>query len=500
MAKLCPEPDRENQGADMTEARKKWIRGQARFKGIFEKRDSGFSARIPLTTPVIYKECKEYINQALESGLDGAQTRKFEEELAEYIGMNYALAVNSGEAALRLALRLAAERLYGSSAGIYTPVGLGSGGVLLRKKVFCSDLTTSDMVNPIVFEGGEPVFIDSSDEDWSMDPEVLELAFEKYNDVGIVVMNHVYGFPGQIERIRQVCHEHDALLIECAGEALGASCLVQIPGQGVEESMPGESETEEGIQDNEAWKKAGAFGDYAVFDFGRDKIIGTNGGALLTQGFYEAEKARYWATGAGASTPWNQHEELGYRCTIGEPDAAILRGQLGHVEEIIARKKAIYERYVERLDGEMAYVIPATEETRPNYWITAMTCESSIQFMETRNDRNYTYQDIHGTAAPMEIYDALEAFGVESRPVYKPMSMQPVFRNNEHFTLDGPWRMYESFRHDTFWQRSDVARQYYESGVCLPSSVEMTQEMQDRVIDIVCACYDMREFGGVAWA
>lgn len=462
----------------MTEAGKKWIRGQARFQGIFDEKDGGLKNKIPLSSIVIYDECKEYINRAFESGFDGSQTRRFEEELAGYIGMNYAVAVNSGEAALHLALRLAAEKLYGSSAGIYTPAGLGKGGALLGKKVFCSDLTTSDMTAPIVFEGGEPVFIDASDGDWSMDPEVLELAFEKYPDVRIVVMNHAYGFPGQIMRIKQICLAHEALLIECAGEALGASFLVQGEKQG----------------------KAGAFGDYAVFDFGGDKIIGTNGGALLTRGCYEAEKARYWAAGASASTPWNQHEELGYRCLIGEPDAALLRGQLLHIEEIIEKKKKIYEKYLEKLDGEMAYVISAVENTRPNYWITAITCESNIQFMETRNDRSYTYQDIHGTAAPMEIYDALEAFGAESRPVYKPMSMQPVFQNNEHFTLDGPWRMYGSFRNDTFWLRSDMARQYYESGICLPSSVGMTEKEQDKVIDIICACYDMAKLNRMAWA
>lgn len=484
----------------MTEAGKKWIRGQARFKGIFGEKDGRFRNRIPLNSTVIFDECREYINQALESGFDGTQARKFEEELAEYVGMKYAVAVNSGEAALRLALRLAAERLYGSSAGIYTPAGLGNGGALHGKRVFCSDLTTFDMVNPIVFEGGEPVFLDSSDEDWSMNPEVLELAFEKYNDVKIVVMNHAYGFPGQIERIGRICMEHGALLIECAGEALGASCLIQTQEENAGGKRPQKQEPEGQNTENGIWRKAGAFGDYAVFDFGRDKIIGAGGGALLTRGFYEAEKAKYWASGAGASTPWNQHEELGYSCVMGEPDAAVLRGQLGHIGEIIAKKKAIYERYLERLDGETACVIPAAEETRPNYWITAMTCESSIRFMETRNDRDYTYQEIHGTAAPMEIYDVLEAFGAESRPIYKPMSMQPVFRNHEHFTLDGPWRMYEHFRQDAFWQRNDMARQYYESGLCLPGDAGMTEETQDRVIEIICACYDRREFDGVAWA
>lgn len=466
-------------GVSMTEARKKWIREQARFKGIFDRdvyQEGMFGKRIPLSSSIVYDEEKAFIEQALEAGLDGGQTALLEKELAEYMGLRYAAVLDSGQAALHLALRLAGERLYGSSAGILTPDGLGRGGALLGKRVFCSDLTTSDMVTPIVFEGGEPVFIDSSDgTDWSMDPEVLELAFAKYPDVRIVVMNHVYGFPGQALRIRQICSERGALLIECAGDAVGA------------EYWTGED-----------WAKVGSLGDYCVLDFGRGKMIGRSGGALLTEDYYSSEKVRYWASGARAATLWNQHEELGFSCQMDELTAAALRGQLLHLDERIAGKKKIYDRYFQKLDGAMACVIPVPEGTRPNYCVTAMTCESNIQFMETRDDRKYTYEDIHGTAAPMEILEALEAFNAESRPVYKPMSMQPVFRNQEHFTLDGPWRMYESMRNDTFWMRCDMSKQYYESGICLPSDEGMTEEEQERIMEIICACYDMADLDRMA--
>ena len=462
----------------MTETGKKWIMGQPRFKGIFDTgkyKKGRFEKEIPLTSPIGWEHSREFIYQALDAGQDGIQTEKFEEELAGYMGLKYAVALSSGEAALQLALKLAAEKLYGSSTGISTPNGLGSGGALYGKKVFCPDLSTSDLINPVVFENGEPVFIDSSDRDWAMDPQVLELAFRKYPDVKLVILNHTYGFPGQVMEIRKLCFEHGALLIECAGEAFGAAYWTGL----------GNPDTTDG-----SWGKAGVLGDYTVLGFGPDKLVGPTGGALLTRSCYEAEKARYWASGAKAAVPWNQHEELGCSFLMGELDAASLRGQLLHIDEAIEKKKAIYQRYYDKLDGHLAYVIPVEDGTKPNYWITAMTCESNIQFMETRSDRGYTYQDIHGTAAPMEIYDALKAFNIGSRPVYKPMGMQPVFCNNEHFTLDGSWRMYEYFHNDTFWMRCDMARQYYESGICLPSDVSMTEEEQDRVIDVVLACYN----------
>ena len=474
----------------MTEVRKKWIREQARFRGIFDcagpdgkGKDGRFARTIPLSSTPKYKECLEYMGQAYESGFDGTQTKRFEEELAAYMGLDYAVALSSGEAALRFALKLAAEKLYGTSGGIYTPGRFG--GCLTGRKVFCSDLTTADMVNPIVFEGGEPVFMDCGETDWCMDPEVLELAFQKYPEVRIVVLSEPYGFPGDIFRIWKVCYEHGAVLIECAGDSFGAGYWVG----------PGEPGSEGGV-----WGRAGGLGDYCVLDFGRGKILGACGGALLTRDFYSADKASYWAEGAKASTPWLQHEELGYDCVLGDGEAALLRGGLVHMEEIIAGKEEIYLRYQERLDGSLARVIPAAEGTRPNYWLTAMTCESNIRFQEVRNDRRYLYEDQHGTAAPMEIYEALEAFGAESCPVYKPMSMQPVYCGCEHFTLDGPWRMYENFRRDVFWVRCDRAREYYESGVCLPSDIRMSEEEQDRIMEIICACYDradLTERGGV---
>ena len=462
----------------MTVHGKKWIREQERFHGIFDKenyKDGIFCRRIPLSSLPVYSECREYVSQALDAGLDGTQTEAFEAELSQYMGLKYAIAVSSGDVALTLALRLAAEKLYGSSSGIYTPEGPGCGGSLKGKKVFCPDLSAADMVNPVVFEGGEPVFIDSSDEGfgWAMSPEVLSMAFIKYPDTKIVIMNHPYGFPGDALQIRKICFEHGALLIECVGEVLGASYWI-----------PQKNE------DGGIWSRTGTLGDYCVLDFEKEKALDTTGGAILTRSYYESEKVRYWADGAQADTPWNQHEELGRHCLMSELDAALFRGRLAHMDEILGKKKAIYERYAEKLDSTMAYVIPVGEDTEPSYWMTCMTVESNLQFLETRDDRNYTYKDLHGTAAPMEIYDALQAFHADCKPVYKPMSMQPAYKNSERFTLDGPWRMYEDFRHDNYSLRCDLAKEYYETGLVLPSDISMTEEEQDRIMDIIYACYD----------
>ena len=463
----------------MTEYNEKWIREQARFRGIFDGetyKSQSFDRIIPVSAVPIYEESKKFVMQALDAGCDGTQISRLEDELAGFMGVKYAVALNSGEAALQMTLKIAAEKLYGKKS-----VNEGS---LKGIKVFCQNLTRAEMVSPIVLEGGEPVFIDSSDEGcgWAMSPEVLEMAFERYPDVKLVIIDHIYGFPGEAGEIRRICFEHDALLIECIGEALGAE--YRMPQTGGEK---------------ESWIKAGTLGDYCVADFGKDSMLGHTGGVVLTRDFYEAEKIRYWSEGARAATPWNQHEETGYQCGMSELDAAVLRGKLLHTPGITEKKKKIYERYCGGLDEGIVYMIPAGEDTRPAYRASCMLCESNIQFAETRNDRQYTYRDIQGTAAPMEIYDALHAFGAECETVYKPMNMQPVYRNFEYITPDGPWHMYENFRNDAFMLRCDISKSYYDRGIVLPSDINMTEEEQDRIIDIIYACFDKKELNRLAW-
>lgn len=464
----------------MTETHDNWIRKQERFDGIFEKGEI-FDKWVGRSTCCIYGEEKEFINQTLKAGFDGTQALALGRETAEYLGRAYAVSVSSGMAALHLALKLAAQRVYGNSCGTlmyesYMPGKFAGIGILSGKQVFCPDFTAPASVAPVVYEGGTPIFIDCGEVHWSMDPEALELAFEKYPNVKIVVMTHAYGFPGQVMEILKICREHDAFLIEDCSESLGAEAGQYVPG-------------------TERKRKVGSFGDYTVLDFAPGRIItGGAGGMLLTDDRYSAERAAAWADGARIDAPWNQYENLGYGYRMGELTAAVIRGQLKHLDEIIEKKRAIYERYCEKLEGDLAAMIPADEGIRPNYWMSAMVVESNIQFMETRDDRKYIYTDQHGTAAPMEIYDALSAFHAQCMPLYKPMSMQPVFQNCELVTVDGGRRAYRHLYEEDFLVGCHWAREFYERGLCLPSGTDMTEEEQEKVMEIILACYCRRNF------
>ena len=289
------------------------LREESRFKGI-----EPFEDRLWLSSPTMHGEELQYITEAYESNwmsTVGENIDRLEEMAAEFIGVKYAVALSCGTAALHLAVKLAAEKIYGSSTGISTPDGLGTGGSLYGKRVFCSDLTFDATVNPIVYEGGEPVFIDASLDDWNMDPEALECAFERYPDVKLVVLVHLYGVPAQIDEIKAICSRHGALLIEDAAESLGAVYK---------------------------GKQTGSFGDYAVLSFNGNKIItGSSGGMLLVNDRYSAEKARKWSTQSRENAPWYQHEELGYNYRMSNVIAGIVRGQWSHLQEHINVKKKI---------------------------------------------------------------------------------------------------------------------------------------------------------------
>ena len=471
----------------MTEVAARCIREQPRFQGIKK-----FEKKVLLSSPMMHLGEIEYVKKIFASGEKASRLEKvsernanrlkvsdrlnickLEEEIADYIGVRYAVALNSETAAIHLALKLAAEKLYGSASGISTPDGLGKGGALFRRRVFCPDFASASTVNPVVYEGGEPVFIDASPEDWCMDPEVLAAAFDRYPDVKIVMMSHIYGFPGQIFKVREICRKKGAVLIEDASEGLGATV---------------------------AGKRAGSIGDYGVLSFGLDKIItGGCGGMLLTDDIYSAKKAKYWASQAQTKAPWGQYEELGYNYAMSDITAAVIRGQLHYLSEHITRKKEIYERYLDNLNEDVIFLNPVGDDTQPNYLLSCMTSESNIAFGETRSGRDYTYTDQHGTAAPMEIYDALQAFGVQSSPVYKPMHMQPVFYNCDQITLDGCLRAYQEFDQDDFWVRCDEGKRIFERGLCLPSDIGMTNEEQDRVIEIVNACFCERMMERGRW-
>lgn len=263
----------------------------------------------------------------------GKNINEVEKIAAEKSEVKYAVGLSCCTAALHLCCKLAGERLYGKPAI--------SHGALEGRRVFCSDMTFDATLNPVVYEGGIPVFIDTDRDTWNMDPVALEKAFEMYPEVKLVVSAELYGFPGRMDEIKKICEKHGALLIEDAAEAMGAT----IDG-----------------------RQCGSFGDYSAVSYNGNKIItGSSGGCLLTNSLEDANKARKWSTQARENAAWYQHEEVGYNYRMSNVIAGVVRGQYPHLEEHIAQKKAIYERYKEGLKGLPVKMNPIVEGTEPNY-------------------------------------------------------------------------------------------------------------------------------------
>ena len=454
--------------SEMTELAAKCMRDEPRYRGLKK-----FHKKICLSSPTIHGEELDYIGKALEAGYmstAGENIDALEKLVAEYTSVKHAVALSCGTAAIHLAVKLAAEELYGSSSGLSTPKGLGMGGSLLGKRVFCSDLTAAAAVNPVVYEGGEPVFIDASPDDWNMDPQVLELAFEKYPDVKLVVFVHLYGFPGQIDIIKNICEKHGALLIEDAAESLGA----RYKG-----------------------KPIGSYGDYGIFSFGGNKIItGSSGGVLLTNDGNGAARARKWSKQSREDAQWYQHEELGYNYQMSDIVAGAVLGQWGHLEEHIAEKKRIYNCYTDKLGLLGVEMNPYdTRVSEPNYWMSCMRLEENSLCAITKSDLSYTYESVHGRTCPMEILEALEAFLAEGRPVWKPMHLQPIYRNHEFISVDGGRWPSDGCCHGML-ERADEGRSLFDQGICLPSDIKMTQDEQEQILEVIYACYNGRWFTG----
>ncbi len=433
------------------------FRKDPRFRGI-----SPLTEKALLASPTMHGDELKYMKEAYDSGWMttlGDNIREIERLGQEYIGVGQAVALTSGTAAIHMAVKLAAERLYHSSTGISTPFGRGYGGALLGKRVFCSDLTFDATVNPVVYEGGEPVFIDSEYETWNMDPQALERAFQLYPDVKLVVLVHLYGTPGKVEEIRRICDSHQALLIEDAAESLGAKA---------------------------GGKQTGSFGDYGVISFNGNKIItGSSGGMLLVDDKYSADKARKWSTQAREASPWYEHEELGYNYRISNVVAGVIRGQWPFIEQHIDAKKAIYHKYKEGLQGLPLNMNPVSESS--NYWLSCGLIDSSAMAETTRSGRKAVYHMERGKSSPTEILEALEAFCAEGRPIWKPMHQQPIYRSNAFVTKDGDrgtrWGV------DGSGEVRDVSSDIFERGFCLPSDVKMTTKQQETVIKVIGRCF-----------
>ena len=324
-------------------------------------------------------------------------------------------------------------------------------------------MTFDATVNPIVYEGGEPVFIDSEYETWNMDPEALEQAFDIYPDVRLVVYVHLYGTPGKISKIKKICEAHDALLIEDAAESLGAT----IDGE-----------------------QTGSFGDYGVISFNGNKIItGSSGGMLLTHDEYSADKARKWSTQSREAAPWYEHEEIGYNYRISNVIAGVIRGQWLYLKEHIARKKEIFIRYAEGLHGLKATMNPVRQGDEPNYWLSCLIIDGDAMCETVRGDRKALYKIIQGKTCPTEILERLDEANAEGRPIWKPMHLQPIYRSNAFITACGNGRG-NSNAYIANDNRKDVCSDIFERGLCLPSDIKMTDEQQDVVIDVIRSCFE----------
>ncbi|PWX08072.1 aminotransferase DegT [Clostridium perfringens] len=395
----------------------------------------------------------KYITEAYETNwmsTVGVNINEIERLACEKIGCKYAVALSAGTAALHMAVKLA--------------------GVKPGDKVFCSDMTFAATVNPVVYEGGVPIFIDTEYDTWNMDPVALEKAFDIYPEVKLVVVAHLYGTPGKIDEIKKICDIHGALIIEDAAESLGA--------------------TYKGIQ-------TGNFGDFSAISFNGNKIItGSSGGMFLTNSKDDAEKVKKWSTQARESAPWYQHEELGYNYRISNVIAGVVRGQFPYLEEHIVQKKAIYERYKEGLKGLPIHMNPYDEEnSEPNFWLSCMIIEQEAMCKQVRGEHEVLYISESGKSCPTEILEVLDKYNVEGRPIWKPMHMQPIYRMNAFITREGNGRS----KTNAYIQGGhigvdgnplDVGSDIFNRGLCLPSDNKMTEEQQELIIQIIRRCFE----------
>jgi len=413
--------------------------------------------RIFLSSPTMHGDEMKYMKLAYDTNwmsTVGENINEVEKIAAEKSEMKYAVALSCCTAALHLCVKAAGEKLYGKPEI--------SHGALEGKKVFCSDMTFDATLNPVVYEGGIPIFIDTEESSWNMDPVALEKAFELYPDVKLVVCAELYGFPGRIDIIKEICEKHGALLIEDAAEAMGATLF---------------------------GKQCGSFGDYSAVSYNGNKIItGSAGGSLLTNDIEVANKARKWSTQARENAPWYQHEEVGYNYRMSNVVAGVVRGQYPYLEEHIAQKKAVYERYKEGFKDLPVKMNPIVEGTEPNYWLSCMIIDREYMCRQVRDDKNALFVPEKGKTCPTEILEALALHNAEGRPIWKPMHMQPMYRMHEFITQSGSGRA----KTNAYIEGGifDVGEDIFERGLCLPSDNKMTAEDQDHIIEIIKKCFE----------
>ena len=417
-----------------------------------------FENKIWLASPTMHGDEIEYVNEAYKTNwmsTVGENIDQIEKITCEKIGCKYAVALSAGTAALHMAIKLAGLE-------VYSQASVGHGG-LEGKRVFASDMTFDATVNPIVYEGGIPVFIDTEEENWNMDPVALEKAFDIYPEVKIIVMAHLYGTPGKIDELKAVCDKHGAIIIEDAAESLGA--------------------TYKGVQ-------TGSFGKYNCISFNGNKIItGSAGGMLLTDSLEAANKVRKWATQARENAAWYQHEELGYNYRMSNVIAGVVRGQYPYLEEHIAQKKEIYERYKKGFKGLPLSMNPYdVDKSNPNFWLSCAIIDKAAMCKQVRGETDVCYVKENGKSCPTEILEAIASVNAEGRPIWKPMHMQPIYRMNGFITRSGNGRARTNAYIDGSVE--DIGMDIFNRGLCLPSDNKMTTEQQDTIIEVIRACFE----------
>ncbi len=405
-----------------------------------------FTKKVLLSSPTMHGEELTYINEAYNTNwmsTVGANINEIEKDIPLKIGVSSGVALSCGTASLHLCIKLA--------------------GIKPGDHVFCSDMTFSATVNPVVYEGGIPIFIDTEYDTWNMDPITLRKAFELYPDVKVVVLVHLYGTPAKIDEILKICKEHNAILIEDAAESLGA--------------------TYKG-------KETGSFGKYNAISFNGNKIItGSCGGMLLTNDINASNKARKWSTQSREDAPWYQHEEIGYNYRMSNVVAGIIRGQLLHLDEHIAQKRAIYNRYKEGLKGLPIRMNPYDENnSSPNFWLSCLIIDKDAMCKQTRDDYKASYVKEKGKSCPTQILETLAYYNAEGRPIWKPMHLEPFYRNNPFITVNGNGRgQTNAYIHSDI---VDVGADIFARGLCLPSDNKMSIEEQDIIIKIIRSCFE----------
>ncbi|MDO4174407.1 MAG: DegT/DnrJ/EryC1/StrS family aminotransferase [Eubacteriales bacterium] len=417
-----------------------------------------FESKVWLSSPTMHGEELKYMTEAYRTNwmsTVGENINEIERMVCHKIGCKYAVALSSGTASLHLAMKLAGEAIYGS-----TELGKGA---LNGHKVFCSDMTFDATVNPVIYEGGIPVFIDTEYDTWNMDPKALETAFDIYPDVKMIVLVHLYGTPAKMDEIKTIADRHGAIIVEDAAESFGATYKE---------------------------KQTGTFGHYNCISFNGNKIItGSSGGMFLTDCLDDANKVRKWSTQSRENAAWYQHEELGYNYRMSNVIAGVVRGQLPYLEQHIVQKRTIYERYKEGLKDLPVSMNPYDEENSvPNFWLSCLLIDKDAMCRQVRSENEALSIGESGKSCPTEILDAIAGINAEGRPIWKPMHMQPIYRMNPFVVRDGNGRARTNAYIDG--ECLDVGMDIFNRGLCLPSDNKMTEQQQDRIIEVIKRCFD----------